>query len=875
MRALSRLVNGIVALFRRKRADAELDAEIRAYLDAATDAHMANGLTRAEAVRAARLEMGSPAAVKDYVRDVGWETRVESVVQDVRYALRILRRSPGFAAAAILTFALGIGANTAIFSIVDAAILRPLPYDEPDRLVTVALPNAITGRRTTGMMPRDFLDWREKQDALEQVALTAGGSRTLLGAGEPESIPISRVTAGYFEMLRVTPLHGRLFTVLDETPATGRVMVLTYGFWMARFGGTPDVIGRTLQLDGQSHEIVGVLPPTFRTASGSRRSSPVYLPLTFTDEDRQHGVVQSMGYSATARLQPGITIPQAEAAMSRLQEALDAAHIGFNKGYTRVQLTPLLDAYIGTARPWMLMLLGAVALVLLIACANVANLIIAQATTRGRELTLRAALGASRWRVARQLLAESLVLSTIGAAAGVALAGWGLGLLRGALPSTIPRAATIALDLRVLGFTGALAIGTGILCGLLPAFHGSRTDLVNGLKSGAGATPGRTQRRLRYVLVWAEVVLTVILLVGSALFIASFARLLRVDEGFDTRGTFVANVSLPRGTAPAQQAVQYPAMLAAVRAVPGVEAALIRNAGGPYAGGYSTFPVIIPGQPRRSDEEQIRYRHISTDFFGLLRVPVLRGRGFASEDMTAPVAVINEAAARAYWPGGEPLGGHIEIQKTQYQIVGVVRDMRYNGPAAPPAPEVFLPYERVNAGGGTFLIRPSGDAAATLPAVKAAIRSVNPALPIEVSTAEELFGQVIATRRFNTMLMTTFGVLALVIAITGIYGVIAFVVGQRTREIGVRVALGAQRGEVIGLFLRQGAVVLSLGIVAGLAGAWMLAKTVRTFLFEIQPRDPYVFGAVALTLAIVGLLACWLPARRAARVDPLIALRAE
>ena len=875
MRALSRLIGGVLALFRRKRADADLDDELRAYLGEAIDAHMAAGMTPEAATRAARAEMGSAAAVKDYVRDVGWETRLETVLQDVRYALRILRRSPGFAAAAILTFALGIGANTAIFSIVDAAVLRPLPYDEPDRLVTITIHNPGTGKKTTGMMPRDFLDWRERGKVLEQLTLVAGGSRTLLGAGEPEDLSITRVTAGFFEMLRTTPLHGRLFTPADETPATGRIVVLGHSFWVSRFAASPAVIGTTLHLNGEAHEIVGVLPRDFQYPAGTRRPSPLFLPLVFTAEDRQYGVAQSMAFSPRARLRRGVTIAQAEAALTRLQESLDGAHAGFNKGFSRVELTPLIDGYIGTARPWMLTLLGAVGLVLLIACANVANLIIAHSTTRGRELTLRAALGATRWRVARQLLAESLVLSAIGAAAGVALAWWGLGLLKAAMPGSIPRAGNIALDLRVLAFSGVLAIGTGILCGLLPAFHGSRVDIVNGLKNGAGATPGRAQRRLRYGLVWAEVALTVILLVGAALFIASFARLLRVDEGFDTRGTFVVTVSLPRGATPDQHLVQYPAMLAAVRTVPGVQASLIKNSGGPYAGGYTTFPVIIPGQPVRTDEAQIRFRHVSTEFFEVLRVPVVRGRGLTSEDMTAAVAVINEAAARAYWAGREPLGERIEIQKIQYEIVGIARDMRYMGPAAPPAPEVFLPYERVKFGGGTFIVRPAGDATAAMASVKAAIWSVNPVLPIEIRTAEELFGQATAARRFNTLLMTIFGALALVIAATGIYGVIAFVVGQRTREIGVRVALGAQHNEVIALFVRQGASVLTLGIAAGLVGAWMSAKTVSSYLFEVQPRDPYVFGAVAAILMTVGLLACWIPARRAARVDPLIALRAE
>ena len=470
-------------------------------------------------------------------RSSSWSVlRLETLWQDVRYGARMLRRSPGFAAAAILTFALGIGANTAIFSIVDAAILRPLPYDEPDRIVNVRQHNPQTGRQTDGMMPRDFLDWRERTDLFEHMALIGGGAFTLVGDGEPEEIRVNRVTEGFFEMMRVQPMFGRAFTRADEEPGRERVAILSHAFWKTRLGAAPDVIGRPLRLNGQPYEIVGVLPERFVYPAGARRPTPVFLPFTFTGEDRQRGVIQSMTFGPTLRLKDGKTREEVEAALSQLQAAADPRKLAFNKGYTRVELTPLIEEYVGTARSWMLMLLGAVALVLLIACANVANLVLAHGTARVRELTVRGALGASRWRIARQLLAESLLLASVGAAAGLAVAWWGIGVLRSALPPGIPRASTIGMDLRVLAFTAAAAIATGLVCGLFPALQGSRLDLTTGMKEGSGASGGTAGRRVRHVLAWVEVALAVMLLVGAGLFISSFARVLRVDYGFDARG---------------------------------------------------------------------------------------------------------------------------------------------------------------------------------------------------------------------------------------------------------------------------------------------------------------------------------------------------
>ena len=794
----------------------------------------------------------------------------------------MLRRVPGFASAAILTFALGIGANTAIFSIVDAAILRPLPYEKPHRLVTASQHNPQTGRETELLMPRDFLDWRERTDVFEHIALEGGGAFTLTGHGDPEQLRVVRVTQGFFEMLRTPPLLGRLFTRADEDPERARIAILSHGFWTVRFGASPDIIGKPLRLDGRAYEIVGVLPEWFVYPAGAPRPTPVFLPMTFTAEDRQHGGVQGIGGSPMLRLKDGKSREEAEAALSQLQASADSWKQGFNKGYTRVELTPLIESYVGTARSWMLMLLGAVALVLLIACANVANLTLAHGVSRIRELTVRGALGASRWRLARQLLAESLLLAILGASAGIGVAWCSLELLRAAMPPGIPRASTIALDLRVLGFTTVVAIVTGVFCGLLPAVQGSRVDLTGGMKEGSGATPSRAAQRLRHALAWAEVALAVMLLVGAGLFISSFARLLNVDYGFDGRGLTTVDYGLRRLADGETRDLTYlPRLLEAVRNVPNVESALENGGNGPFRGGYSTFPLRVVGRQEPTDEvrRSLRTSRVSSGFFEILRVPILRGRSFSAQDKpgATPAVVINESASRQFWPGADPIGDRIEIQKVQWEIVGVVADMRYTDPTEPPLPSAFMHYEQSTLHtGGSLLLRTTGDAAAAVAAVKEAVWALNPAQTlIAVQTVDSRYARMTAARRFNMTLMSIFAILALVIAATGIYGVIAFLVGRRTKEIGVRIALGAGHSEVVGLFLRQGIAVVLTGIAAGLSGAWLLARSVQSFLFEVQPRDPMVFAVVAIVLALIGALASWLPARRAARVDPLSALRAE
>ncbi|MGH9409957.1 MAG: ADOP family duplicated permease [Vicinamibacterales bacterium] len=846
------------------------------------------GMSAADAARESRRRMGNMTLAREDARQIWIWRWLDAAVQDVRYALRTFRRHAAFSIAAIVTLALGIGANSAIYAIVDGAILRPLPYDHPDRLVHVRFHNRLTGRNSDGMAPRDFLDWRERNTVFDNLALEAGGPLTLEGSAEPEQLSAAHVTSGFFDVLRAKPLYGRTFTAGDEEPGSDHVAILSYDFWQSRFGGSPDVVGRTLTCrEGRYRVIIGILPAGFSYPAG-RRPTPLFVPLSFDSEDRQYGVEQSMGASALGRLRDGVTLPQAEAALTELQSALDTHHAGFDRGYAVVELAPLLDTYVSDARTWMLLLLGAVACVLLIACANVANLFIAHGAARVRELTIRGALGAGRGRIAGQLLIETMVIAAFGGAAGLVLGRLTLNLLRTSLPTSIPRAGNITLDVHVVAVMAAVVIATGLVCGIFPAFHASRLDLVDGLKRGGGhsTTGDPTRQRARYGLAWSEITLATLLLATAGLLITSFARVLTVDKGFDPSGIVSFDIRLPWipgqsvDAASARAKTELAAILAAVRARPGLNASLNVNGGGPFEGGFMTVPFLRAGESLSStgaSPKQLVLQRISDRFFEMLHVPTRAGRALEASDSqdSERVVVVNEVAVKELWGGRNPIGDRIQIDRILYQVVGVVGDMRYVGPATDPRPQAFVPYGQSYAGSGALLVR-SRTPQNLIPVVKAAVWSVDPTLPLAaIRTADEFFDRATAERRFNMELISVFALLALAIAATGVYGVLAFVMNQRTREIGIRLALGAQPASVVAALARGAGVVIVAGLVSGLAASWLLSHTIRGFLFEVQPDDPLVLGAAAATIALIAALAAWLPARRAAKLDPLTVLRAE
>jgi putative ABC transport system permease protein len=807
--------------------------------------------------------------------------------EDLKAAIRSLRTSRTYTVVALTVLALSIGAGTAIFSVVDAVVLRGLPYDEHDRIVAVlehdpARPTTFGEGRTT---PQTYLDWRSIQRSFEGLAAVSGYAYRIRNErGEPAQAFAQRVTHEFFRTLRVSPQVGRSFTAKDEIYGRHRVVILSYGLWQRRFGGAADVLGRTMDLNEEPWQIVGVMPRGFSYPVGSQRPTEVYAPLAFRDDERTRGNTRNFNLTVIGRLKDGTTIEQAQQRMNAVSAALDTQHPKWNTG-RRTRVVTLHEHLVGRTRSWMLMLLGAVALVMLIACANVANLMIARATVRGREMGIRVALGASRWSLARALLVEAVVLSLLGAAIGVVLAYGGVGVLRAWLPRNIPRVAAIAIDLRVLAAAVSAAVLTGLAFGAIPALQGSRPDVNTVLNDGGRtASPGTRARRVRNALVIAELALAVVLLVCAGLFIGSFAKLMRVDPGFDYRNVLTLDVFVRFEPGQMRQARErgrpyVDQMLQAVSQVPGVEMAAALEGGLPLSGSWSRTGVELPGKPEFTGDDEIDLQGVSGNYLALLRVPLVRGRPLDDRDgPNAPaVALVNEAAARKYWRGQDPVGQHVKFGGEDRIVVGMVGDLRQGGPETVPRQEAYIPFAQAPRIGATLVMKTRGNPLDVLPAVRRAIWSVNPEqrLNEETVTMEAYMDQLVAQRRFNMALLGLFGVLGLVIAAVGIYGVMSYVVAQRTHEIGVRIAIGATPARVMSMIVGQASLLMLAGLAIGVVGASYLSAATRAFLFHLEPNDPRVLAAAVVTLMAAGLAASAVPARRAAAVDPIVALRRE
>lgn len=816
---------------------------------------------------------------------------------DLKAAIRSLRASKSFTAAALLVLTLGIGATTAIFSVVDAVVLQGLPFDEHDRLVAVGERRAQGTLRAgdtrdpdalSAVAPQNYMDWAAQQQVFESMAAFGSGWLTLHEPGtEPESIVPQRVTAGFFDVLRVWPAIGRPFTAENELEGRDRVAILSDALWRRRFGSDPGIIGRTIPLDdvvgqGGGYEVIGVMPPAFAYPSnGIARTPEIWLPYVVPANQRIRDP-QSHSYylQVIARLKPGVSLRQASAQMDHIAATLERAHPEWNKD-SKAGVRPLVDHIVGSrTRSWMLMLLGAVAIVLLIACANVANLLLARSSAREREIGIRGALGATRWRLVRQLLIESLVLSALGTACAIVLATWAVHVLRTAMPEGVPRVTAISLDMRVLAVTAALSVLTGVLFGIVPALQLSRPVLSEALKEGGRSNAGAGRQRLRSALVVVEVALAVVLLVAAALFIGSFASLLRIDPGFNPANVLTAMVAPPIDVRPPpDNAPSLGRVVEGIGNIPGVVHASMIAGGVPLGGSMSVTSMSVPGKMlEKSSDDGISIRQVTPEYHAALRIPLRSGRLFNANDRkgAANVAIINESAARKYFPGENPVGRIATINKEDRRIVGVVGDVHQTSLETEPRSEAYVPMAQAHVYGGELVIRTSGDPYSALPAVKAAAAAVLPDVPLRnIRTMEELFAARVAQRRFNMLMLGLFGVLGLVIAAVGIYGVMAYVVAQRTREIGVRMALGASRRNVIGMVVLNAAVLVMAGALAGSIGAWYLSATAKAFLFGLEPTDPRAFAAALVLLMSAALIATVIPARRAASVDPMVALRSE
>ncbi len=814
--------------------------------------------------------------------------------QDVRHATRTLIRTPGFTTVALLVLTLSIGVLTAIFSVVDAVIIRPLPFHESERLVAVGERNIRESSATSQnrVAPQNYLDWRDRQDVFTALAATWETSISLRrdDGGEPETIRAQWATSDLFAALRVTPALGRPFTANNEVPGHARVAVISHALWQRRFGGATDIVGKPLPGLLGDFEILGVMPPGFSYPVQSREPAEAWIPYVPQSDDRVRG--NSFGYNlqVIGRLRDGVSLAQAQQRMDRITAELAKET---PRWFTdRVATVESLQAYVTRpVRQWMFMLLAAAMFVMLIACVNLANLMLVRATTRVREVGVRAALGASRWRLARMLIAESLILSLGGAFLGVLVAHVAVDVLRLITPIDVPRAAAIAVDGRVLIATVLAAIGTGLVFGMTPLLHFWRwdTSVVLHQRERAG-TAGTPTQRLRAALVVAEVALAIVLLIGAGLFLSSFARVTTVDLGLDRHNVLMvrirpyvgppqASTGLPV-TSPETARARHPEMLERVlervRAIPGVTVAALAGGGLPLRGDLMTVNFGIPGRelPRNTD---IALNEVSPDFFDALRVPLQRGRLFTDADRqgSPPVAIVSEAAARQYFGNADALGQVIQLRGTR-TVIGVVGNIRHDGPEVEVRSQAYVPFAQSRLMGATIVVQTSVDPRMLLPAVKNAAWSEFPNVPIaDADTLDQYFGALVAQRRFNMLLIGLFGLLGLAIASIGMYGVLSYVVVQRTNEIGIRMALGALPATIRRSILHRASVYITLGTAIGVTVAYPLTQFVRTLLFEVQPNDITVYLCAVAVVMVTGMIAAFVPARRAARVDPLVALRYE
>lgn len=808
-----------------------------------------------------------------------------SIMQDLRYGARMLWKKPGFTAVVVVSLALGIGANAAIFSVVNAVLLRPLPYPNPERLLVLEDADTRNPERRGSVAAPDFFDWRARNTTLEGVAAFHYGTFILTGGGEPESLTGVFAAHGFTEVLGVAPLSGRSFTAEEDAPRQrARVALLSYGLWQRRFAATPDILGQTIHLNSEPYTIIGVMPESFRYPS---RRVDVWAPAGLDPariQDSKHSYLQVI-----ARRKADATIEQARADLANIAAIAAREHPDTNE-FSTVSVAGLLEKTLGNFRLALLVISGAVAFVLLIACANAANLLLARATARQKEMSIRLALGARRGRIVRQMLTESLLLALLGGALGVGLAAYGVDALLKFIPASM-RALEIGVDGRVLLFTLGVSLVTGFLFGLYPAWRAARATLGEALKEGGGkSSPGGDSRRFRQVLVVGEIALTLVLLIGAGLLLQSFRRLQGVDPGFDSDRVLTMNVSLPRAkyAEPLQQAAFFESALENMRALPGVRsAAAVTNLPLGSSLRSSSFRIDGRPEPKRGESPSANNCVVSPDYFRTMGIGLLRGRDFDDRDAKtgAGVIIVNQALVDRYFPDEDPLGKHLTIGNPEEvalygsgvsrEIIGVVGNSRFALDRAAD-PEMYVSYKQLPESTLTIVVKTGGNPAAAAQSAREAIYRTDPNQPVRaVRTMDELLGEALVERRFSALLIGVFAAIALILASVGIYGVMSYNVTQRTNEIGVRIALGAQPGQVLRMVIGNGMKLALIGVGAGLAAALVLTRYLQSILYEVDAGDPLIIGGVAVFLGGVALAACWAPARRAARVDPMVALRCE
>ena len=875
--------------------EAEVVEELAQHLDDVYQRSLKSGVTEVEAKSAALKELATEGFLQKEMQRSQTPFKESPVaggptnsnffadfLHDLRYAARLQRKNPGFTIVAVIALALGIGANTAIFSVVNTILLRPLPYKDPERLVMVWEDATRHGYPRDTPAAANFVDWRDQNQVFESMAAVADTSFNLTGSGDPERLEGRRVSANLFPLLGVEPQIGRVFNAGEDQPGAQRVVLLSYALWQRRFGGDPGIVGQALTLNGESYVVVGVMPARFQFPSSDDQA---WVPIAFTQQEAGNRGRHYL--QVVARLKPGVSLAQAQSELSTIATRLQQQYPQSN-AELGATVQPLHEHLVGDIKPALLVLLGAVGLVLLIACANVANLLLARAAVRQKEIAVRVALGARRWRLIRQFLTESVLLSTLGGLVGLAIAYGGLALLKAFIPENISQARDISIDLKVLGFTFFVSVVTGLIFGLAPAIQAARFNQIETLKEGGrDAATGGSGKRLRGLLVTAEVAISLVLLIGAGLLINSFLRLRNVDPGFRAENLLTMKIVLPE---PKYEAIErrsafYTDLIQRVQSLAGVRSAAVTTNLPLYRQGNS-IGISIEGQPAPppGQERIVVTRIVSPGYFDTMSIPLLRGRQLSEQDTetTPNVVIVSETMARRYWPGEDAIGkriaaGRVRSPEDWIQVIGVVKDVRQFDLTAEPKPQMYLTYRQA----GFFdprdlVVKTDVDPGSLATTVRKAVWEIDKDQPVSnIQTMEEILADSIARQRFSMLLLAIFAGVALVLAGVGIYGVMSYSVAQRTHEIGIRMALGAQTSAVLKLAVGYGMKLVIAGVVIGLIAAFALTRVMSTLLFGVTATDPATFTLISLLLIAVAALASYIPARRATRVNPIIALRYE
>src|SRR5215472_5393174 len=874
------------SLFRWAQADQELDDELRDHLERKTEQYVAKGMTPEEGRRRALLEMGGIEKRKEECRDARRVSWIQDFVRDLRYAVRTLRKSPSFTAVAVLSLAVGLAANTAIFSVINGVLLQPLEYPNPRQLVAIELfvPKLAQKFPMVPVNPAAYLGWSTDAKSLAGIGLVEDGvTLNLTSGGEPKLLSADAVTANLFDVLGVTPFLGRNFSPDADQAGHNHEVILTNALWRDRFRGNPNIIGQAIALNASPYTVVGVLPPTLHfprgdqltTITGSANEPELFVPEVF--EKWALAPDAGFGFAAIARLTPGVSQEQAATELNViLSHELGSQSFMPNP---RTVIMPLRDMVVRSTERGLWMLLAAVLVVLIIICVNLANLVVTRATAREHEAAIRRVLGASRGRLLRQTLVETLLLGLLGGTLGLVLAHWALWGLLAVAPVSLPRLHNVRLDGVVLGFTLAISVLAGVLAGLLPAWRAAQTNPQDALQAGARSADSSVRLRAREFLVGLETALSATLLVAAGLLIASFAKLVTVPEGFAVEHILTVNLQLPEGqyTQSEQRSDFWRRVLASTSGLPGVESAAVTNVL-PLRGEWNNNPVNLPGDTRPAAERPFaRYRRVSPEYFKTFGIPLLNGRELTWADAGTPAVVISEATAKAVWPSLNPIGQRFDVDPPSgfpgYQVVGVVGDTRVSL-FKEPAPMVYLLYE--NGLTGSLILRTYLPATSVAPELHGAIWKIDPSVAIpNITSMGQIVSESLAPQRFEALLTSLFAAAALLLACLGIYGVVSYSVVRRTREIGIRMALGAQKADMLRRVIGQGMTPALLGLGAGLIGALGLTRLLSSLLFGVKPTDLLTFIVVSLVLTGVAALASYIPARRAVKVDPMVALRYE